>query len=82
MKDNKYKMIEETINVNKDVLERLSVVEKQEQQINDLISLSLWSIRRLHKSHQVFGYKELVSIVGKEHPNLDCVKDELEGLVV
>lgn len=47
---------------------------------NELISLVLWSTRRLHKSNQEFAYNELVSIVGKEHPYLECVKDELEGL--
>lgn len=49
---------------------------------NELISLVLWSSRRLQSAHKEFAYKELVSIVGKEHPYLECVKDELEGLGV
>lgn len=80
MKSVRSKLIEDTVSDNKNAIERLSFIEKQEQQINDLISLSIWSIRRLHKDHQIFGYKELISVVGRKHVSLLCVKDELERL--
>lgn len=58
----------------------ISEVEKNNNQINELVSLVLWASRRLQGVHKEFAYRELVSIVGKEHPYLECIKDELEGL--
>lgn len=78
MKSVRSKLIEETVSDNKSAIERLSIIEKQEQQIDDLISLSLWSIRRLHKEHQIFGYKEIISVLGRKHRSLLCINDELE----
>lgn len=60
----------------------ISEVEKNNKQMNELVSLVLWSSRRLQGVHKEFAYRELVSIVGKEHPYLECIKDELEGLGV
>lgn len=51
----------------------------EDNKINELVSLVLWTSRRLQNAHKEFAYKELVSIVGKEHPYLECVKDELGG---
>lgn len=80
MKSVTSKLIKETINDNRKAMERLSVIEKQEQQINDLISLSLWSIRRTPKAYREFAYRELISVIERNHPNLKCVNDELEEL--
>lgn len=80
MKSVRSKLIEETINDNRKAIERLSVTEKHEQQINDLIALSLWAIRRLPKAYKEYAYRELISVVERNHPNLKCVNDELEEL--
>ena len=74
-------MIEQLIKENSEVLHRLSIIEKQEFKIDDLVSLTLWAARRLPKIHSDIVYKELISIVGKEHKHLYCVEDEIKHLL-
>ncbi|AZV43665.1 hypothetical protein BAOM_3056 [Peribacillus asahii] len=38
--------------------------------IGELISLNLWSARRLHKTHKKFAYDELEKITGFKHERL------------
>ncbi|AZV43635.1 hypothetical protein BAOM_3026 [Peribacillus asahii] len=41
-----------------------------EEQRKELISLSLWSARRLHKIHKNFAYNELDKITEQKHERL------------
>ncbi|MEE3950750.1 hypothetical protein [Peribacillus frigoritolerans] len=50
-----------------DIQELLSQTEKV---TNELISLNLWSARRLHKIHKEFAYNELDKITGQKHERL------------
>lgn len=45
-------------------------IERQNQCIKDMISLNLWSARRLHKVHKGFAYDELERVTGEVYERL------------
>ena len=45
-------------------------VKSLEEQRKDLVSLNLWSARRLYKVQKKFAYDELDKITGQEHERL------------
>lgn len=45
-------------------------LRKSEQEIKELRSLSLWSIRRVHKIHKDFAYNEYEKITGEKPERL------------
>lgn len=49
------------------VLKRSCYICELEAMNKELISLNLWSARRLHKSHKEFAYDELEKITGEKH---------------
>lgn len=50
-------------------------LSKLEIQNRELISLVLWSARRLHKSHKTYAYKDLLGIIGENHELTNYIKD-------
>jgi hypothetical protein len=44
--------------------------ERYADEVGELISLNLWSARRLHKTHKKFVYDELEKITGQKHERL------------
>ncbi len=45
-------------------------IKKLNQLIGDMISLNLWSARRLHEAHKGFAYDELERVTGEEYERL------------
>ena len=47
-----------------------SAIEDLLEERKELISLNLWSARRLHNIHKNFAYDELEIITGEEHERI------------
>lgn len=45
-------------------------IERQQEERKELISLNLWSARRLHNIHKKFAYDELEIITGEVHERI------------
>lgn len=46
---------------------RMLIVDERDKTIDELISLNLWSARRLSKIHKEFAYNELEVITNQKH---------------
>lgn len=56
--------------------ERGIQLHDKDERIQELISLNLWSARRLNKVHKNFAYDELDKITGEKHDRLSVVFDQ------
>lgn len=52
------------------VLKRSCLVCELEEEVKELRSLSLWAIRRTHKTHKNFAYDEYEKITGEKPERL------------
>lgn len=60
-----------------DIIEKLvKQNEEYKKKQDELISLNLWSARRVHGIHRDFAHKELKRIAG-DHPYLEFLKEEI-----
>lgn len=48
----------------------ISTIKQQQQEIKELISLNLWSARRLHTLNKTTAYDEIEKITGKTYERL------------
>lgn len=58
------------LTVQEELLEAKAYIERQKKTIEELISLNLWSARRLHKTHKDFAYNELDEITDQKHERI------------
>ena len=58
------------LTLQEELLEAKAYIERQKKTIDELISLNLWSARRLHKTHKDFAYNELDEIIGEINERL------------
>jgi hypothetical protein len=58
------------LTLNEQLLEAEAYIERQKKAIDELISLNLWSARRLHTLYKEFAYNELEKITGQYYERL------------